>query len=256
MQTNTTKAKLKAGETVFGSFVRTPDPSLIEFLGYQGWDFLTIDAEHGPIDPQVCEQMVRAAEISGVTPLVRVTTNQPHILLRYLDTGAQGVHVPWVNTQAQAEQALQSIKYHPRGIRGLAGVRAMTYGQTMSYAEYVEKANAQTLTVLQVETAEAVNNVEAILEVEDIDVLFVGRTDLSHSLGVPGQLDHPAVEQAVNRVAALIEKTEVALGMVVGNSEQARTWRDRGARYIITGLESILGPACRAYLSSVRRLTP
>jgi 4-hydroxy-2-oxoheptanedioate aldolase len=252
MRTNTTKAKLKAGETVLGSFVRTPDPSIIEFLGYQGWDFLTIDAEHGTIDPQQCEQMVRAAELTGVTPLVRVTTNQPPILLRFLDTGAQGVHVPWVNTQEQAEQALQSIKYQPRGIRGLAGVRAMTYGQTMNYAEYVEKANAETLTVIQVETAEAVNNVEAILNVKDIDVLFVGRTDLSHSLGVPGQVNHPTVEASVQHVADALMNSDVALGMVVGNSDQAREWRDRGARYIITGLEAILGPACRSYLASVR----
>ena len=90
MQTNATKAKLKSGGTVFGSFVRTPDPSLIEFLGYQGWDFLILDAEHGTLDPNRCEDLVRAAELRGVTPLVRVTTNQPQIILRFLDTGAQG----------------------------------------------------------------------------------------------------------------------------------------------------------------------
>ncbi len=252
MLTNATKAKLKAGECVYGCFFRTPDPTLAEFMGYLGWDFLIFDAEHGSLDPNRCEDMVRAAELRGVTPLVRVTTNQAHVLLRFLDAGAQGVHVPWVNNVDEAERALQAIKYFPRGKRGLAGVRPATFGQEMSLADYVARANEETLTILQLESEEAVNNLDAILDVPDIDVLFLGRTDLSQSLGHPGLTGHPEVETVVERAVARITRSNVALGVVVPNVEQALLWRRRGARYIAVTFEAVLGSASRAYLAGAR----
>ena len=252
MLTNVTKAKLKAGECVYGCFFRTPDPTLAEFMGYLGWDFLIFDAEHGSLDPNRCEDMVRAAELRGVTPLVRVTTNQAHVLLRFLDAGAQGVHVPWVNNADEAERALQAIKYFPRGKRGLAGVRPATFGQEMSLADYVARANEETLTILQLESEEAVNNLNAILDVPDIDVLFLGRTDLSQSLGHPGLTGHPDVEAVVERAVARITRSEVALGVVVPNVEQALLWRERGARYIAVTFEAVLGSASRAWLAGAR----
>ncbi len=141
MRINATKAKLKAGEIVIGCFVRHPSPSLVEVLSYQPWDYILFDAEHGTIEPYDCEAMVRAVEPRGITTMVRVTTNQPHIILRFMDTGVQGLHIPWVNSAAEAEQAIRSVKYHPRGIRGLAGVRAGDYGQLYSLAEYTRQAN-------------------------------------------------------------------------------------------------------------------
>lgn len=252
MQTNTTKAKLKAGETVIGCFMRTPDPSLVEFLGYQGWDFLIFDGEHGVIDPERCEHMVRAAELRGVTPIARVPANEPHLILRYLDTGAQGVHVPWVNTGAATEAAIRAIKYHPRGIRGLGGVRATGYGQVMPYGEYIQKANAETLSIIHIETAEAVDNIEDILAVEDVDVVYIGPTDLSHSVGLAGQSNHPTVQKLLDRVVEATIKTDVALGIIVKNPEAAHEWQARGARYIVITLEGILGPACRTFIEQSR----
>ncbi|MCY4023091.1 MAG: aldolase/citrate lyase family protein [Anaerolineaceae bacterium] len=249
MLTNSTKAKLKAGDCVYGCFFRTPDPTLAEFMGYQGWDFLILDAEHGSLEPNRAEDMVRALELRGVTPLVRVTTNQTHVLLRFLDAGAQGVHVPWVNTPADAERALQAIKYQPRGMRGLAGVRPSTFGQEMSLPDYVASANEETLTILQLESGQAIDNLDAILAVTDIDVLFLGRTDLSHSLGHAGDTSHPAVEAVVERAVEKITASEVALGVVVPTVEEARAWRQRGARYIATGFEGIVGSASKAWLA-------
>ena len=252
MLTNATKAKLRNGECVYGCFFRPPDPTLAEFMGYLGWDFLIFDAEHGSLDPNRAEDMVRALELRGVTPLVRVTTNQPHVLLRFLDAGAQGVHVPWVNTAAEAERALQAIKYQPRGMRGLAGVRPSTFAQQMSLADYVVSANGETLTVLQLESGEAVDNLDDILAVPDIDVLFLGRTDLSHSLGLPGDTAHPKVEAVVTRAVERIVASDVALGVVVPGVEEARAWRDRGARYIATTFEGVVGPASKAWLGGAR----
>lgn len=252
MRTNTTKAKLKAGDTVFGCFVRYPDAGLVEVLGYQPWDFIVFDGEHGTLEPRDCENMVRAAELRGVTPIVRVTTNLPPIILRFMDSGAQGLHVPWVNSAAEAENAVRSVKYHPRGIRGLAGVRAADYGQTVPFADYVEQANRETLISIHIETAEAVERLPDIVAIDGIDVIFIGPTDLSQSYGVPGQPQHPSVQAGIQKIIDVVAKTNVALGVMVGSAEAARQWRARGARYITIGFESLLAPATRAYLQAVR----
>lgn len=252
MQPNTTKAKLKRGETVFGCFVRYPEASLVEVLALQEWDFLVFDAEHGVVEPRDCENMTRAAELRGVTPIVRVTTNYPPIILRFMDVGVHGLLVPWVNSREEAERAVRSIKYYPRGIRGLAGVRASDYGQTTTLDVYTQQANTETLVVLQVETAQAVENLTEILAVADIDVVFIGPTDLSHSLGLPGQVEHPRVQAEINRIVDAVAQTDKALGIMVTNQEAAKKWQDRGARFIAIGFESVLCPAVRSYLSAVR----
>lgn len=252
MRTNTTKAKLKAGETVFGCFVRYPDPSLVEVLAYQPWDFLVFDAEHGTVSPRDCENMVRAAELRGVTPLVRVTTNTPPIILRYLDTGAQGLHVPWVNSAAEAMAAVRAVKYHPEGTRGLAGARAADYAQTIPFDQYVIQANQETLVVVQVETAEAVERLPEIIAIPGIDVIFIGPTDLSQSYGAPGNAQAPAVQAAIQRIVEIVGASDVALGIMVRNLQAARDWRARGARYISIGLESLLRPAAADYLQGAR----
>jgi 4-hydroxy-2-oxoheptanedioate aldolase len=252
LRTNTTKAKLKAGETVLGCFVRYPDAGLVEMLGYQPWDFIVFDGEHGTLEPRDCENMVRAAELRGVTPIVRVTTNLPPVILRFMDSGAQGLHVPWVNSAAEAENVVRSVKYHPRGIRGLAGVRAADYGQTIPFSEYVEQANRETLIIIHIETAEAVERLPEIAGIDGVDVIFIGPTDLSQSYGVPGQPQHPSVQAGMQRIVEAVADSNASLGVMVSNLQAARQWRDRGARYIAIGLEALLAPATRDFLAAVR----
>ncbi len=252
MQTNKTKAKLKAGETVFGVFVRYPDATLVEVIGYQGWDFCVFDAEHGTIEPRDVENMVRAAELRDMTPIVRVTTNYAPIILRYMDSGAQGLHIPWVNSAEETREAVGSVKYHPIGIRGLAGIRAAEFGQRGTFAEYVEKSNAETLVSIHIETIEAVNALPEIVKVPGIDVIFIGPTDLSHSLGVPGNVGHPSVQEAIDRIVETVKKSDVTLGMMVGNANAAREWKERGARYIGITSEAVFAPAMREYLKTAR----
>jgi 4-hydroxy-2-oxoheptanedioate aldolase len=253
VRSNTTKTNLKNGEVVFGCFVRFPDPGLIELLALQQWDFLVFDAEHGIVEPRDCENMTRAAELRGVTPIVRVTTNYQPIILRFMDTGVHGLIVPWINSGEEAERAVRSVKYYPRGIRGLAGVRAADYGQTATLDMYTQQANAETLVVVQVETAQAVENLAEIIAVPDIDVVFIGPNDLAHSLGLPGQIQHPKVQAATDRIVEAVTQTNIALGIMVANQDAARKWKERGARFIAIGLESILSPAVRGYLSGVCR---
>lgn len=252
MRTNTTKAKLKTGETVYGCFTRYPEAGLVEVLGYQGWDFIVFDGEHGVIEPRDCEHMVRAAELRNITPIVRATTNTPPVILRYMDTGPHGLHVPWVNSGPEAEAVVRSVKYHPRGVRGLAGVRAADYGQTAPLGEYVQQANAETLVVIHIETIEAVERLPEIVAVDGLDVIFIGPTDLSHSLGVPGDSQHPKVQAAIQRIVDTVAETDLALGIMVFSAQAAQQWRQRGARYITVGLETLLVPAVRNYLQTAR----
>lgn len=252
MRPNGTKARLAAGEHVVGCFVRYPEPGLAELVALQGFDFLVLDAEHGTIDPREAENMVRAAELRGATPLVRVPANRPSVILRFLDTGAQGVHVPLASSAADAEAAVRAVKYPPRGARGLAGVRAASYGQEGLLAEYVERANAETLVVVQVETREALAQVPAIAAVDGVDVVFVGPTDLSQALGVPGQLGHPLVEEAYGTIAGAVAASGAALGVLVADAEGARRWRERGARYVAVTVDSLLVRSARALLADLR----
>lgn len=254
MRTNQTKAKLKAGETVHGCFVRYPEPTLIEMLGYYGWDFIMFDGEHSTITPRDCEQLARAAELQNVTPLVRVTTNQQPVILRFMDTGVMGAMVPMINNVADAEAAVRSIKYAPRGQRGLAGVRAAAFGQVpgFNFKNYIVEANNETLVIAQVETAAAVDALPDIVQIPDIDVIFIGPTDLSQSVGVPGELQHPAVQELFDRIISIVTASDKALGILVPNAEAAKQWQARGARFVLVVMDALLGPACRGFLQAAR----
>ena len=252
MLINTTKAKLAMGEPVFGCFFRYAEPSLAEYVAMQGWDFLVFDGEHSTLQPRDIEDLCRALDVRGVTPLARVTTNQPHIILRFLDSGIHGVHVPWVNSAADAERAVRSVKYTPRGIRGLAGSRASEWGLREPIGEYVQRANRETLVVIQIETQDAVDAIDEYLAIDGIDVLFLGPTDLSQSLGHPGDLRHPDVLAAMDRVADAVVGSGTTLGIYAGTVDMTKEWLDRGARYFTTSLEPFLRDGMRAHLRDVR----
>jgi 4-hydroxy-2-oxoheptanedioate aldolase len=252
MLTNTTKAKLADGQAVFGCFFRYAEPSLAEYVALLGWDFLVFDGEHGMLDPRDMEDLCRAVELRGVTPIARVTTNQPHVILRFLDSGAHGVHVPWVNTPEAVEQAVRSVKYHPRGERGLAGTRASEWGVREPLDAYVERANRETMVIVHIETREAVDAIEAYVAIDGVDVLFLGPTDLSQSLGHPGRPGHPDVVAAMDRVAEVVVKSDKVLGIYAGTAAMTEEWLERGARYFTTGVEMFLRDGMVAHLDRVR----
>lgn len=254
MRENTTKAKLRAGETVMGCFVRYPEATLAEMLGYYGWDYLIFDGEHSSITPRDCENLARACELQNITPIVRVTTNHPATILRYMDSGMQGAQIPMINTQAEAEAAVRSVKYHPLGNRGLAGVRPANFGQVQpfSFKDYTAQANAETMVIAQVETAAAVDALPEIIKVPNIDVIFIGPTDLSQSLGFPGEINHPTVQATFDRIIEIVKPTGITIGTLVPNLATALQWQERGAKYLMITMEALLGPACRGFLQAAR----
>lgn len=249
---NLAKRRLAAGETIIGCFLRYSNATLAEFIALGGWDFLVLDAEHGTLAPRDLEDLSRACELHGVTPVVRVTTNEPSTILRFLDAGAHGMHVPWIDSAAGAEAAVQAAKYQPRGARGLAATRSAGFGAQASIGDYVRQSNDETLIVVQVETAEGVDHVEELVEVDGVDVVFIGPTDLAHSLGHVGNPLHPGVQKAMTRIADVVIASDKALGIFVGSPADALVWQERGARYLTTGLEPLLSGAMRDYLETVR----
>jgi 4-hydroxy-2-oxoheptanedioate aldolase len=171
-----------------------------------------------------------------------------------MDTGAQGVHIPLVTSADDAERAVRAVKYWPRGARGLTSVRASSYGQEEPLSEYVAQANAETMVVVQIETRDAIEHVSEIAAVEGVDVVFVGPTDLSQALGVPGQLSHPLVEEAFEVVASAVRDSPAALGVLVPDAVGAGRWRMRDARYIAFTIDSLIVRSAQDLLNTVRSL--
>jgi 4-hydroxy-2-oxoheptanedioate aldolase len=157
-----------------------------------------------------------------------------------------------VRSAADAEAVVRSVKYQPRGARGLAAIRAADYAQRIPFGEYVAQANAETLVAVHIETENAVDRLPEIVKVDGVDVIFLGPTDLSNSLGFPGELQHPKVQATFQRLVETVAGSNAALGIMVSNADAARQWNQRGARYISIGLEGVLNPACRNYLKQVR----
>ena len=251
MNANQMKRKLLAGEPAFGVSVMFPSPHIVDIVGRLGFDWVLIDCEHGSISLESVELMVMAAESADITPIARPPVNSFEAIGQLMDRGVMGVQVPHVNTAEDARRAVESVKYHPVGGRGLAaGVRAANYGYGMSMSDYAEQSNAETLVCVQIEEGEAVRNVDEIVQVEGVDVFFVGPSDLSQSLGYPGRPDAPVVREAMDSVFA----TVAAVGKVsgsAGNASAHRRYMDQGVTYLYTHLTTLLSSAASNFLDDV-----
>ena len=186
MRTNTTKAKMAEGKVVYGAIVSRFAPDVVEIFGAIGYDFVMIDGEHGPMDLDQVEHMVRAAESFGITPIARIPNHEDSTILRFLDRGVQGIIVPHINTKEDAESVAQAARYYPDGHRGMAGSgRAHDYG--MGGADSTGWVNSQILVVPMCEETQAVDNLDEILSVSGVDVVHVAASDLGQSMGNPGR---------------------------------------------------------------------
>jgi 2-keto-3-deoxy-L-rhamnonate aldolase RhmA len=204
---NTTKQLLREGGRAVGCFIFLGDPAVVEIAGLAGMDFVIVDMEHSPRDIWLVEQMVRAAEVVGITPLVRVSENSEKTILRVLETGAQGVVLPILETGEAAAEAVRAIRYPPLGARGTCTVtRASRYGIFRpAFNEYTSRSNDETLVVGLIESVAGVENIREILAA-GIDIAFVGRGDLSASFGIPGEKEDPRVVRAMEDVVAAVRE--------------------------------------------------
>ncbi len=246
------KAKLLAGEPVFGVSVMIPSPQIVEMLGALGFDWVLLDCEHGALTPDHIELMAMAAEARGMTAIARPATRSPEHILQLLDRGVMGVQVPHVSTAADARAVVQAVKYHPLGARGLAaGTRAANYDAQGTLADYVSAANNQTLIAIQLEDAAAIENLDALLKVEDIDVFFIGPSDLSQSLGHPGEPKAPPVARAIESSLRKIVAAKRIPGMPAA-FDNVNDLLGKGVRYLYTHVPKLLAASARAYLDKAR----
>jgi 2-keto-3-deoxy-L-rhamnonate aldolase RhmA len=242
------KTKLRSGGVTLGSWMSMAHPSIAEILGSAGYEWVVIETEHTAIDNSEVLRLIIAIERAGAVPLVRLAWTDPIQCKAVLDSGAAGVLVPMVNTRADAELAVQMAKYPPLGFRGVGLARAQGYGQR--FKEYVTEANDSTLVIVQIEHKDAVANIEAILDVPGIDGTFIGPYDLSLSMGLPGQLAHPDIIDAQQRVLAATKARGLAPGIHLVHPDRAAVGLEgairEGYQFIALGTDILfLGDSCR-----------
>jgi 4-hydroxy-2-oxoheptanedioate aldolase len=238
LKKNNLKEILKEGKTVFGPFLKFTDPAVVEIMGFAGFDFVIIDAEHGPISLQSAQNMLRAAESANITPVIRVTDNAETLILRALDIGAQGIEIPQINNKSDALRAVKAVKYSPQGKRGLCRyVRAANYSSMDRY-KYFKYANQETMIIAHIEGVEGINNLEEILSVAGIDVIFIGPYDLSQSLGIPGQVNHELVVEKMEEVIKMCRKKNKAVGTFADDVKTAKKWVSLGVQYLAFSVDA------------------
>jgi 4-hydroxy-2-oxoheptanedioate aldolase len=256
MGQNKTKEKLAKAEAVYGVPMTINAPSLVELLAVAGMDFVMLDAEGGPLDPSEVENLARASELTGITPLVRVPVNRPEVIGIFLDRGAHGVVVPKVSSAEEAAAVVRAAKFPPEGNRGFAPARwTITYrGETDLYAA----ANRETLVICMVEDPVGMAAIGDIASVPGVDAVHIGPNDLALSLGHGANTWHEEVLDLVDKAVA----TVTALGnpfpvMGVGaippsQTDRYRTYHEQGVRYFQVALPGLINGATRRFFEAVR----
>lgn len=221
------KQSLRSGQPMLGTFLKTPHPHVVEVLAASGLDCVCIDAEHAPFDRSAIDMCVMAARAGGIPAIVRPASGAAHEILNALDCGADGVVVPHIRSVEEAVLLARQAHYGPGG-RGFAGsTRAAGYGLT-SVADHFTASADRTVVIAQIEDAEALDEIDAIAAVEGIDALFVGRIDLTISLGCSSP-DDPKVVAAVELIVAACKRAGRVSGMFLSRTADVAQWREKGA---------------------------
>ena len=227
------KDRIAAGETLLGTFLKTPSPILVEVLASCGLDLLCLDAEHAPFDRGDIDACIMAARAAGLPVLVRTPTAAPEHILNALDCGADGVLLPHIRSAAEAAAVAAAAAYGPGG-RGYAGSsRAARYGLA-PMGEHRAASAARTVVIAQIEDVEALDEIDAIAAAPGIDALFVGRIDLTVALDAASP-DAPEVIAAVDRIIMAGRAAGRPVGMFVPRNEDVAVWRDKGATLFLQG---------------------
>ncbi len=249
-----TKDKLSAGEPALGGWIMIGHPSVAEILAGEGFDWLGVDMEHTSTTVRMFHELALAVKGTGVDLLVRLPGHDPQVTKLVLDAGADGIIVPSVNTADQAREAVAMAKFPPEGHRGASLCRATDFGR--NFETYYGQHNENVLVVCMLEHVDAVENVDAILATPGIDATFIGPYDLSASMGIPGQTDHPDALQAQQTLLAACQRHGVPAGIhvVPVDGSEVRRRIDEGFRFIACGIDTeFLLFASRQVLQEVER---
>lgn len=251
MKENQLKKRIAEGKTCYGVISPTVDPIICEYIGLSGFDYYMIDGEHGGITASDITNLVRACEVTGCTPLARIRSVDPKLILQFMDAGVMGVMMPTIDTVEDVEKLVQAIKYPPVGKRGLGPVRASDYMQgKMTQLEYVNFANDQTLVMPQIETMECVKNLDAICQVEGVDGFIIGPRDLAMSMGFYDGPGHPEVKAMLDEIFQKVLAAGKFFGTVAGTSEQADALVEKGASMILNSVQGLIKVRSKEFLKN------
>ena len=250
------RQRLRAGETVIGSWINSGSPIIAELMAACGFDFLCVDVEHSAVDLPQTQQLFQAIRSgrADCAAVVRLHGVDYAFVKRYLDAGACGVVAPLLRTRAEAELLVQAAKYPPQGLRGVGFCRANAYGLRLT--DEFARANNEILLAVQIEHIEAVRNIEAILSVPGIDAAFIGPYDLTASMGITAQFDHPDYLAARDAILAACQRHHVTPGIhvVPPDPAQAKARIAEGYRFIAYSLDiTMLTTACTQGLAALRK---
>lgn len=233
----TFRQRFLSGERLLGTLLSIPSGAVAEILADTGFDWLFLDAEHGPLEVTELQTILQTVS-RRIACLVRVPSQNEIPIKRALDLGAAGIIVPQVNTASEAEQVVQFSRYAPLGSRGVGISRAGGYG--LNFQPYVASANDLTTVVVQAEHIRAVENIEEIVQTPGVDGVLVGPYDLSASMGLMGQIDHPDVVEAIDRVTRVCQAADMKLGIFSVTSDAILPYRDRGFTLLVAGVDTIM----------------
>jgi 2-keto-3-deoxy-L-rhamnonate aldolase RhmA len=241
MRANPLKKALSGGNVQLGSIVgQFRSPEIARIYKAAGFDWVFIDTEHGGFDIETVQDVCRVASLIGLTPLVRIADVQYALMARALDCGAEGVILPRVESPELLERAVTWMKFPPQGARGFGLSRMAVDYAPMSMPQIMEYMNDNVLTVLQIETLRAVEAREELLAIDGVDAVLVGPADLSISLGVPGEFEHPRLVGAVESIMDTCARRNIVPGIHVRLPHLARAWRERGMRLLSCSADAMM----------------
>jgi 2-keto-3-deoxy-L-rhamnonate aldolase RhmA len=249
---------LRKGEIPLGMEVNTGDPSIIEILGYTGFDFCMLDMEHSRMSRETMENCIRAADAAGITAIVRVTQNDAGLIRQVQEAGAQGVVVPHVETTADLQKVIDAVRYAPEGKCGVCpSVRAANYS-TEDYEKYIEYCNQNTMIIPLLEDRNGFENAKEIFDMlkPEVDAIGTGMGDLAFSLTKPGHKvdrQHPYIKEAAAKVAELSRQTGVPIMDMAFSPESARDTIARGTRILLYSIDQLVfHDLCRDIVRAVK----
>lgn len=255
IRTNKLRQLVEDGGIAFGATVQVSATAFVEILGHVGFDFAMIDTEHGLFDMEAAGELIRAAQGVNLTPVVRVLKNDPSLIMKALDLGAQGVIIPHISNKDQAARAVEACRYGKGGSRGACPlVRAADYGM-VDWKQYEEHANTAPLVFLLIENLEAARQIEHILAVDGVDIIHLGAFDMSVSGGYHGNVTHPEVRKVLDRILAVCNERHVPVMHAITNGANIDAWIAQGVRLFHQSADTIVfARACKAFLDSVSHL--
>jgi len=249
------KNKLKNHELTIGTWLSFAHPAIAEIMSKAGFDWVVIDLEHSCINIREVEEMIRVIDLAGSVPLVRVSSNDPVQIKRVMDSGAHGLIIPMVNSKEDVNKIVSAVHYPDKGTRGVGLARAQGYGAR--FHDYMEWLKKEAVIIVQIEHVDALKNIKEILSCDDVDGYIIGPYDLSSTMGLPGQFNHPDIAEAFKsiREAGVRSKKPGGLHIVEPNPEELKSRINEGFLFLAYSVdERMLDVSCRVGLKALDQI--